>query len=490
MSILSQKNAPGKPSFAAPCAPERIPFAALANQAEGHASQLLGLWAEYGRRKSSLLRPAQFPTHRHADAAQIIMEATGRGIYGWPSIALEILNEDQRLAFTSTMGEAALSFDDRAVPGLEAKLAEFHRHKRQIELGQEIGRRAAEGESFDDLAAELSKVRAEGGGFAFEITRASDCGGVAQSYDFVQGLLTEGGASVIYGPSNCGKSFWALDLAACVATGRRFRDDLEVDQGAVVYLGLEGRQGLQNRIEALRVSGLLDDSAPLYLVFAPVSLLEADHAERLAASVRQAAEQASLPCRLVIVDTLARAMAGGDENAGKDMTSAVGQLDAIRAATGAHVSLIHHCGKDEARGARGHSSLRAAVDTEIEVSRPEGETVSTVRVTKQRDLPAGPPMPFSLHAVNLGLDRRGNPITSCTVHHEDEIMAASKGKAGRPPAATDDEILALLPQVSTASWQRAANDELGVSKSAFHRIIKTFRGSKAVKQSGGGWVRK
>ena len=83
-------------------------------------------------------------------------------------------------------------------------------------------------------------------------------------------------------------------------------------------------------------------------------------------------------------------------------------LSGIRAATGAHVLLVHHCGKDEARGARGHSSLRAAVDTEIEISRPEGETISTVRATKQRDLSPGEAMPFSLKQVTLGTDRRGN----------------------------------------------------------------------------------
>ena len=33
--------------------------------------------------------------------------------------------------------------------------------------------------------------------------------------------------------------------------------------------------------------------------------------------------------------------------------------------------LVHHTGKDTAKGARGHSLLRAATDTEIEVKREE-----------------------------------------------------------------------------------------------------------------------
>ncbi len=42
-------------------------------------------------------------------------------------------------------------------------------------------------------------------------------------------------------------------------------------------------------------------------------------------------------------------------------------MDLIRQETGACVLFVHHSGKDAAKGARGHSLLRAAIDTEIEV---------------------------------------------------------------------------------------------------------------------------
>lgn len=324
----------------------------------------------------------------------------------------------------------------------------------------------------------------------FPITRAGLTAGMAVVADFVESLLTEGGASVIYGPSNCGKSFWILDLAVCVATGADFRDELEVDQGAVVYVALEGAFGVRNRIEALKREGRLPEDAPLFFCFAPVSLLERGHAAKLAQSVKQAAAESAMPCRLVILDTLARAMAGGDENSGQDMTTAVAAIDAIRAATGAHVATVHHCGKDEARGARGHSSLRAAVDTEIEVSRPEGETVSTVRVTKQRDMPAGEPMPFSLKTVILGIDRRGKDITSCIVHHEDSMMATSRSKLGRKPEVNPDALLEFLPVSSTADWRKRADAEQGITKSTFYRSLDKLKFRHAVIQgTDGSWNR-
>jgi hypothetical protein len=193
---------------------------------------------------------------------------------------------------------------------------------------------------------------------------------------------------------------------------------------------------------------------------------------------------------LVIIDTMARAMAGGDENSGQDMTRAVSAIDAIRAATGAHVCVVHHCGKDEARGARGHSSLRAAVDTEIEVSRPEGEPITTVRVTKQRDLPMGEPMPFSLKVVELGTDCRGRPITSCLVHHEDSIMATNKGKdRGRPMTTSIPHMLAMLPQRSTTAWEKVALREHQVTASPFYRAIQEIKRTKvATYTKKDGWV--
>lgn len=152
--------------------------------------------------------------------------------------------------------------------------------------------------------------------------------------------------------------------------------------------------------------------------------------------------------------------------------------------------MIHHCGKDEAKGARGHSSLRAAVDTEIEVFRPEGERVSTVRVTKQRDLEPGEPMPFTLRQVVLGENRRGKAITSCVVHHEDEMMASERGaKPGRPRAAEDAKLLGLLPQASTMTWKKEADQKFGVPKSSFYRAVDRLRGNGAIEAADGRWTK-
>ncbi len=87
----------------------------------------------------------------------------------------------------------------------------------------------------------------------------------------------------------------------------------------------------------------------------------------------------------------------------------------LKERTGACVLLIHHTGKSAAQGARGHSSLRAAVDTEIEVTKEDGSDVIEAEATKQRDMPRGKVFRYWLAGVDLGEDQDGDAITTCVV---------------------------------------------------------------------------
>jgi len=235
--------------------------------------------------------------------------------------------------------------------------------------------------------------------------------------DFVEGMLGCGQFSVVYGESNCGKTFFMTDLAFHVAMGKRWRGR-RVDQGGVVYVALEGSYGLSNRIAAF-METYPDDSRgmPFAVVTTQINFLDNAPDGQLAAfieTVKYVAEKVG-NVKLVVVDTLARAISGGDENSGQDMGLLVSHADTIRQATGAHVCFIHHSGKDKAKGARGHSSLRAAVDTEVEVSRGEDENFSTVKTVKQRDMEMAEDMFFSLKSVTIGVNKHNEEVTSCVV---------------------------------------------------------------------------
>lgn len=245
----------------------------------------------------------------------------------------------------------------------------------------------------------------------------------------IKGVLGSGALSVVYGDSNTGKTFFALDLACHVAQGIPWRGR-RTRPGLVVYVAGEGFRSVEQRAIAYRDHKLQGRDIPLAIYPDAVNLLEqgADtvHLIRL---IREAEASRQLPLALLIVDTLARAMPGGDESSGEDMGAVVRHADLIRGQTGAHLMFIHHCGKDAARGARGHSSLRAACDTEIEVSGTEG--TRTAKVTKQRDHASGDAFGFDLEAVVLGEDEDGDEIRTCVVRDADAPLARRHEPSGR-----------------------------------------------------------
>jgi hypothetical protein len=231
----------------------------------------------------------------------------------------------------------------------------------------------------------------------------------------VQNTLTEGGLSLVLGKPSSGKSFVALDMCGHIASGTPWFDR-GVEQTGVVIFALEGGGSFHLRVDALKSKFAGD----LPLSFVPESVNFLSSPEDLAAAVDAVAVEAAhhgIDIGLVVIDTLARAMPGGDENGPQDMTAVIRNMDRLRASTGAHVMLVHHLGKDASRGARGHSSLLGAVDTELTLTKEHGDHNGEMKVTKQKDLePWHEPVPYVLKQISFGLhDQWGEPRTSCTV---------------------------------------------------------------------------
>lgn len=72
---------------------------------------------------------------------------------------------------------------------------------------------------------------------------------------------------------------------------------------------------------------------------------------------------------LIIIDTLARAAAGLDENSARDMGYFIQRMDYIKNQLNTSILLIHHCGKDMSVGMRGSTSLLSAADTSIKIDK-------------------------------------------------------------------------------------------------------------------------
>lgn len=245
------------------------------------------------------------------------------------------------------------------------------------------------------------------------LTRASDQKPLKHRAYLVKTWLDLDATSVIYGQSNTGKSFFALDIAFHVAAGQSW-NGCRVNKSEVIYVAAEGGTGFSKRIEAIQKEKPdLFHAAKDQFHHLPLQL-DLHGGEDVEALLAAMGER---KVDFLIIDTLAMSFGAGNENDGKDVTQFLTNIARIRQELDCHVMLVHHSGKDQGKGARGHSSLRAAVDTEIELVNDADHRIATTK--KQRDLEGGKVSAFTLDIVELAKDNDGDPITSCIVQVQD-----------------------------------------------------------------------
>jgi hypothetical protein len=127
---------------------------------------------------------------------------------------------------------------------------------------------------------------------------------------------------------------------------------------------------------------------------------------------------------VVFIDTLNRAAPTSDENNSKDMGTMIEAAKRLQTLTEGLVVLVHHTGKNASAGLRGHSSLIAALDAAIEVSR-DGESRQW-SVAKSKDGEDGNCERFKLKVERVGLDSDGDAITSCFVEQDNSVVSTKK----------------------------------------------------------------
>ncbi len=290
----------------------------------------------------------------------------------------------------------------------------------------------------------------------------------------VRGVLPAVGLAALFGPSASGKSFLGFDLAAAIAGGWRWFDH-RVTPAPVVYAALEGEAGFKLRAQAWETHHGQNLPDGLRLMLQPFKLTEPQDVADLAAVVPAGA--------VVFIDTLNRAAPTADENSSRDMGEILEAAKRLQAATGGLVVLVHHSGKDASKGLRGHSSLFAAMDAAVEVSRDGDRRVWTV--SKSKDGQDGDAQPFGLEVLALGTNEHGDAITSC-------VVTASESSASRAPRLTPAQCMArdslvtaceqsgeltavgTLRGVHVEDWRelfyaRSTADTQDTKKRAFHR---------------------
>lgn len=297
---------------------------------------------------------------------------------------------------------------------------------------------------------------------AAQFTRADQV--EIQSVDWlVHGWLARDSLAGLVGPSGACKSFLAIDWACRIATGTAW-GGRDVSKGAVFVLAGEGRNGLRKRIEGWsRHNSVSIAGAPLYLSANMPALSDPLTAAELAVEIDRMAEEmffsTGIDPALIVIDTVARAMAGKNENSAQDVGELVASMDRLREMWGATVLAVHHTGHKRPESARGSSAFYAALDSEAVLTPGKGNALR-LSATKCKDWE--PPWPIGLKSRAVEIELPGvEEIASTLVLEECDAMPCIKGQ--------EDQVFALKAR---GLGIREIASQTGLSKSKVGRMIK------------------
>jgi AAA domain len=274
-------------------------------------------------------------------------------------------------------------------------------------------------------------------------------------YEYVvKGLIPRRETILIYGMSQSGKSFFTQALGMAVARGVDFCGR-RVRQGLVIYCAAEAGIGFADlRMEAYRVdNGMpLDQELPFVCLTRKFDLFgDVKQAIDLIAECRYWKDyfaRLGFELEAVVIDTLNKVTPAMDEIHGKDVGIVLDRLDLIRNELNTGLWLVHHMNA-AGTGPRGHTSLYAAFETALRITRSDEREkcsdgiVREVRHAiedKQREGEDGKRYPFCLRGVRLGRqDDDGDELMSAVVEWIGKGMATSKDDSEPQGAALTDQ---------------------------------------------------
>jgi len=231
----------------------------------------------------------------------------------------------------------------------------------------------------------------------------------------IKRVLPARGMGQVFGSSNVGKSFLLIDFAMHIASGRPWRG-YKTKKASVLYIAAEGVGGLSARMKAWTQR---HQCIPDRLFIRPYSVQLT--VEGAAAALYEKIKSIPYPPSLIILDTLAANFGPGDENSAEDMAKA---MAGMRSLAGDWLSIcVHHSGHGDKTRSRGHSSLFAAMDIEIQVTRETDQSPIKVCHTKCRDMERMDAVFFNLEPEPLPwADEDGEPINSAVLMPAEGII--------------------------------------------------------------------
>jgi hypothetical protein len=226
----------------------------------------------------------------------------------------------------------------------------------------------------------------------------------------IKDLFPELSTILTVGQSGSYKSFLMLDLALCLATGKSWCGSQPLQMGPVFYAASEGRHSLKKaRRRAWKTAKEFDGGIPDFFVMpTPIVAYPEDCQEFGDEIARRCGDRKPA---IIFLDTVAKCMAGLNENDAGDAGRFVKFCDSLVDAFGCSVVAVHHqSDKDGASVVRGSSALRAGFDSLIHVKAHRATKAVEMRVLQHKDADE-PEYPWTFEGKVVGPSLVFQPTT-------------------------------------------------------------------------------
>jgi hypothetical protein len=328
----------------------------------------------------------------------------------------------------------------------------------------------------------------------------------------VRGALAARSLVLIVGEPGCGKSFLGLDMAmtmALAAVDPKYPQTwfgMEIKPCGICIIAAEGDEDYIFRIDAWKAEhGVSDVEMPVYLFPCAVDMRTSDVSTNdLIAEIKDRAEvckeRFGVGFEAIIIDTLNRSIAGGDDSKPEVVGPFLANCFKIKIELEFAVLPVHHLPKGgSSQDPRGHSSLKGDNDGQWFVRGENNGAPNFWKITRLKVGPTGAKHEFRLRQVNVGeADEKGKFDTSCVVMalaseaspEEADMRAAADAISQRRPTMTADGrmIMAEKPTAVLRALQEASQADgdpfpSGKDEGGNERPIHIPHGRKAIKMA-------
>ena len=271
---------------------------------------------------------------------------------------------------------------------------------------------------------------------------------------------------MLLAPEYSGKSFLGLDWALHLATGKSWNGFAVTQPVKVIMLASEDMEGHGDRIRAWQHFYQTDWNLiykNLMYYKGTIDLIDSGHRKCILDTLLATKGTPDEPA-LIIIDTLAESMPGGDENASKDMGIAINASKLLRHELGCSTLIIHHNPKNGQDTARGHSSLQYAQAFRYTLTTEDD--IMTIKAMKTRGAKKFDDITMKLQTEWFGKGKYDNSavLVPCErVEAGDDLNEKERQMV---------EILNIRGRLSSSAWQKECETAFEMKRRMFYLHVK------------------